>query len=198
MPIVHLYVVKQYCRRNVRPSCLRVSPKNIAGTYTVVDHTEGMRQLRFTLAITWMLLGTVVYGQTHSNSVDETAIREIVQKYMDARNSRNAEAVRALFTTDADQLVSTGEWRRGIDALMQGAMASSQKETGKSSISLEAIRFVDPDVALADGRYQTSAASTGAVRNMRTTLIIKRTDAGWRIAAIRNMLPVPNTSNTPR
>ncbi len=111
---------------------------------------------------------------------------------MDARNSKNGAAVRSLFTADADQLVSTGEWRKGIDALVQGAMASSRKETGKSAITVESIRLLDPNVAIVDGRYETSNAATGKSRSMWTTLILKHTDLGWRIAAIRNMLPAPN------
>ena len=71
-------------------------------------------------------------------------------------------------------------------------MASSKKETGKSSITIDSIRFLDANIAIAEGRYETSAAATGQTRHMWTTLIVERTDAGWRIAAIRNMLPAPH------
>ena len=136
-------------------------------------------------------LAAIIYDQTAQSSPDEKAIRELVGKYIAARNSRDPRATRALFTSDADQLVSTGEWRRGRDALVQGAMASSQKEASKSSIDIESIRFIDRDVAIADGRYETVSASTGASRRMRTTLVLKRVDSGWHITAIRNMLPSP-------
>jgi uncharacterized protein (TIGR02246 family) len=110
---------------------------------------------------------------------------------MDARNSRDADVTRSLFTPDADQLVSSGEWRKGIDGVVQGSMASSQKESGKSSIAVESIRFLEPDIAIVDGRYEVPSASGGATRKMWSTLIAKRTSQGWRIAAIRNMLPSP-------
>lgn len=126
---------------------------------------------------------------------DEAAIRSLVGQYMAARNGKNAETTRSLFTPDADQLVSTGEWRKGIDALVRGMMASSHKETGNSSITVEHIRFIESNVAIVDGRYQTSSATTGAVRKMWTTLVVKRTQDGWRIAAIRNMLPAPPRSS---
>lgn len=148
------------------------------------------RALSSLLAI-GMILAGVTYAQSTSEHVEETAIRELVQKYVEARNSRNADATRSVFTADADQLVSTGEWRKGIDAVVQGSMASSQKEMGKSSINIEAIRFLGPDLALVDGRYETAAAATGVSRKMRTTLVMRRMDLGWRIAAIRNMLPAP-------
>jgi uncharacterized protein (TIGR02246 family) len=156
--------------------------------------------MRRTLSI--IIVGGIIAAlgcaQSAGNSSQESAIRDLVQKYVNARNSRDADATRSLFTTDADQLVSTGEWRKGIDSLIKGAMASSMKETGTSSISVESVRFLEPDIAIADGRYETTTAGNSANRKMWTTLVMKRTDAGWRIAAIRNMLPSPNTPPSSR
>src|SRR4051812_641953 len=44
---------------------------------------------------------------------DEAAIREVVRKYMDAREAQDPKAIEPLFTADADQLVSDGAWREG-------------------------------------------------------------------------------------
>jgi len=148
-----------------------------------------MLRLR-SVALSFVLLTVLLAPRSHAQSAtDQTAIRQLVTKYMAARNSADADATRSLFTPDADQLVSSGEWRRGIDALVAGAMASSKKEAGNSSITVEHVRALGPDIAIVDGRYQTSSA--GGVRNMWTTLLAVRTPAGWRIAAIRNMLPSP-------
>ena len=144
-----------------------------------------------------LFLVAAAFAQSSQNPSDEIAIRQLVQNYMQARNTKNAAATRSLFTKDADQLVSTGEWRKGIDRLVQGAMTSSQKETGTSSIALESIRFIEPDIAIADGRYETSSAASNTPRKMWTTLILKRADTGWKIAAIRNMLPASNNTANP-
>ena len=146
---------------------------------------------------TSILLITAAFAHSSPSASDEIAIRQLVQNYMQARNTKNAEATRSLFTKDADQLVSTGEWRKGIDGLVQGAMASSQKETGQSSIAIESIRFIDPDIAIADGRYETSSLVSCTTRKMWTTLIVRRTETGWKIAAIRNMLPASNSAAKP-
>jgi uncharacterized protein (TIGR02246 family) len=124
-------------------------------------------------------------------SVDETAIRQSIQRYVDARNHMDQAALRELFTADADQLVSTGQWRRGLDNLLQGAMASSKKENGKSSVTIEVVRMLGRDCAIADGRYETSSADAAAPRKMWSTFVMQRTGDGWRITAIRNMLPTP-------
>src|SRR5579859_2613362 len=85
---------------------------------------------------------------------DDDSIRALVQKYMDARESQDAAAVGSLFTPDADQLVSSGVWRKGQDELVKGTLASSRNSTGKRTITLTSIRYVSPGVAIADGRYE--------------------------------------------
>jgi uncharacterized protein (TIGR02246 family) len=130
-----------------------------------------------------------LFGQIRSGSNDEVAIREVVSKYVDARERIDPKAVETLFTSDADQLVSSGEWRKGRDAVVSGTMASSRNSGGKRSITVESIRLLSSDVAIADGRYELTGLADGATRNMWTTLVLKRTEKSWRIAAIRNMLP---------
>ena len=129
------------------------------------------------------------FAQSGAGENDEAPIREIVSKYVDARERIDPQAVEALFTSDADQLVSSGEWRKGRDAVVQGAMASSRSTGGKRTITVEQVRFVTPDVAIADGRYELTGLSGGTALSMWATLVLKRTDSGWRITAIRNMLP---------
>jgi hypothetical protein len=50
------------------------------------------------------------------------------------------------------------------------------------------VRFVTPDVAIADGRYDIGADGAPS-RRMWTTIVLIRTSDGWRISAIRNMVP---------
>lgn len=126
-------------------------------------------------------------AQSPETRKDETAVREVVRLYVEAREARDAGAIAALFTEDADQLTSAGEWRRGREALVQGAQASSARTEGKRTITVETVRFLAPGVALADGRYEITGG--GSDRKMWASLTLTRGGAGWRIAAIRNMLP---------
>ena len=62
--------------------------------------------------------------------------------------------------------------------------------SGKRTIAVESIRFLTPGVAIVDGRYELVGGGTdNTTRKMWTTLVMARGAAGWRIAAIRNMLP---------
>ena len=97
-------------------------------------------------------------------AADETAVRAMVQKYMDAREQQDPRAVEALFTSDADQLVSSGEWRKGRSEVVKGTLASSRSSGGKRTITVTSVRFLAPGVALADGRYELTGLAGGATR----------------------------------
>jgi len=133
----------------------------------------------------YLLSSVALFAQSR----DDAAVRQLVQKYMDARDQNDARAIAAIFTADADQLVSSGEWRKGRDALVKGTMASSQSSGGKRTITVTSVRFLAPTVAIADGHYDLTGLAGGATRNMWTSIVCTRTTDGWRIAAIRNMLP---------
>ena len=126
---------------------------------------------------------------TASNSNEEAAIRAVVQKYVDARERMEAKAVEQLFTADADQLVSSGEWRKGRDAVVKGSLENSRNTGGKRTITVESVRLLSSEVAIADGRYEMTGLAGGATRSMWSTFVFKKIGKEWRISAIRNMLP---------
>jgi uncharacterized protein (TIGR02246 family) len=138
--------------------------------------------MRFLLAV---LLLAPAFAQ---KPADEAAVRDVVRRYVDARDHRDAKATEALFTADADQLVSSGVWRKGREEVVRGTMASSEAAGGKRTIAVESVRFLSADVAIADGRYEIAGQEA---RKMWTSIICVRKPEGWRIAAIRNMLPAP-------
>ena len=93
-------------------------------------------------------------------------------------------------TAEVDQLVSSGEWRLGRDKVVTGSMASTAESGGRRETVVERVRFVSSDVALADARYSITGLPAGD-RRMWSTFVVVRESGGWRIAAIRNMLPSP-------
>lgn len=119
----------------------------------------------------------------------EAAVKEVVRKYVDAREARDPKAIGPLLTADADQLVSDGTWRRGRDELVRGMLESSRRTGGRRTITVETVRLLSDDVAIADGRYTQTGLAGGQDRAMWTTIVLKRGADGWQIAAIRNMLP---------
>ena len=149
------------------------------------DYHSSMRCLVTPRSIILFLLALApLFAQ---KPADDAAIRDLVKRYVDAREKGDPKAVEALFTSDSDQLVSNGQWRKGRNELVKGTLASSEANSGKRTIAVEAVRFLSPDVAIADGRYEIGGMAEA--RKMWTTIICARKPEGWRIAAIRNMLP---------
>ena len=126
-----------------------------------------------------------------SKGGDEAAVREVVANYVGARDRGDAAGVAAVFTEHADQLTSSGEWRRGRDELVRGTLASSKSNSGTRTITVRTVRFPVADVAIADGEYVIAATSSAQARKMWTSFVMVRSGGRWRIDAIRNMLPAP-------
>ncbi|MEO5819979.1 MAG: SgcJ/EcaC family oxidoreductase [Vicinamibacteraceae bacterium] len=119
---------------------------------------------------------------------DDAAVRALVAAYSAARDKSDAAALTALFTADADQLVSSGEWRRGREAVVQGSLASSQQAQGTRTFTIETVRMLAANVAVADSRYDI-AQTGGTTRRMWASWLLVKDGTAWKIAAIRNMLP---------
>ena len=134
---------------------------------------------------------THVYCQaTISDPVIATeAIHQLVNNYQQAREHGDSLQLLKLLVSDADQLVSSGEWRRGKSALVKGMQRSTQSNPGQRSITVEHIRFISESVAIADARYIIAGDEPGSDRRMWSTFIVQLKDEEWKIAGIRNMLP---------
>lgn len=122
------------------------------------------------------------------NNLEVDKIKALVAAYSDAREASDASEIRPLLTNDADQLVSSGEWRHGIDALVSGMLQSSKNNPGQRTLTVEKVRFMDQKNAIADARYEITGAD-GTMRKMWSTFILHKLKKKWKIAAIRNMLP---------
>lgn len=154
-----------------------------------------MRELRWVWLVMVGAALMVASPSARQNSADgEGAIKEVVASYVASRDRGDAAALAALFTADVDQLVSSGEWRRGRDAVVKGTLASSKSNAGVRTITIKTVRFPARDVAIADGEYVIAATQTAAARQMWTSFVLIRSEGRWRISAIRNMLPAPPAS----
>ena len=115
-------------------------------------------------------------------------ITSLIDNYSLAREKRDTVLLKSILTPDIDQLVSTGEWRNGIRESTKGMMTSSAGSPGTRTLTVEKIRFISPETAIADARYEIQNAD-GTVRKMWSTFIVYNSKGSWKISAIRNMLP---------
>jgi ketosteroid isomerase-like protein len=118
-------------------------------------------------------------------------IQSLIDKYSEAREKSDTLLLKSILTPDIDQLVSTGEWRNGIDASMKGMQRSSANNAGTRTLTIERIRLLNLSSAIVDCKYEIKNPG-GTVRKMWSTFIIVSEKGVWKISAIRNMLPAGN------
>ena len=134
-----------------------------------------------------------LYSQptTTVNVKQQKAITILIDQYSQAREKRDTILLKAILTSDVDQLVSTGEWRVGINVAIEGMMKSSANSPGTRTLHIEKIQMVAASSAIVDCRYEIQNAD-GTARKMWSTFIVVADKETWKIRAIRNMLPAPN------
>jgi uncharacterized protein (TIGR02246 family) len=135
-----------------------------------------------------MALAAVFQG-ADARSRDEQSIRDLVARYESARNARDTAAIGALFTADADQLVSAVAQAEQAFGTVTILVNNAGGNPGDRTLAVETIRFPSRDTALADARYEIAGGAGVPPRRMWSTFVAVRTPEGWRLAAIRNMLP---------
>ena len=129
------------------------------------------------------------YGQSSQhNDQEQKAITALIDKYSEARDKSDTTLLKTILTTDIDQLVSNGEWRKGIATAVQGMLRSSGNNPGDRTLLVETIRMLNPTAAIVDCRYEIKNAD-GTTRKMWSTFIVVAEKKAWKISAIRNMLP---------
>lgn len=153
-----------------------------------------MKKERVALKII-MSLATMVFlypisvaAQHEDEPLSFKEIRTIIDTYAQAREKQDTVLLKGILTQDIDQLVSSGEWRVGVHASVQGMLRSSTGNPGSRKIIIDKIKLLTPSTAIADARYQIENPD-GSVRNMWSTFILVKSKQGWKISAIRNMLP---------
>jgi uncharacterized protein (TIGR02246 family) len=135
------------------------------------------------------VLTVLVSGQTKMPEERfKKDIYALIDKYSEAREKRDTVLLKNILTTDVDQLVSSGEWRDGVDASVQGMLKSSAGTPGTRTLSVEKVRFLNATNAIVDCKYEIRNVD-GTARKMWSAFLVISEKRVWKITAIRNMLP---------
>jgi len=122
-------------------------------------------------------------------SADEKAIKGVIQAFLDTRDKNDEAGLGALLTPDVDQQQTSGAMRHGREAVVKGSLSTQRETGGTRTITVDSLRFISSDVAIADGRYDSLGRADGTDQHMLTSMVLHREAGGWKIAAIRNMRP---------
>jgi ketosteroid isomerase-like protein len=143
----------------------------------------------FILGMLSMVAPTLLWAQeTVSKNKQNEEIFSLIDDYSLARENRDTVLLKKILTPDVDQLVSTGEWRNGIQSSVRGMLQSSAGTPGTRTLTIDKIKFLGTKNAIVDARYNIKN-SDGTDRKMWSTFIVVKKKEAWKISAIRNMLP---------
>jgi ketosteroid isomerase-like protein len=153
----------------------------------VCDRTNFI--MKKTAIILFCLVSASTFAQklTLTNKQQQD-ITTLIDNYSKAREQMDTVLLKNILTDDIDQLVSSGEWRQGIDESVQGMLRSSTSNAGTRKIVIDKMRLLTATSALVDTRYEIQNAD-GTERKMWSTFVVVYAKPSWKIAAIRNMLP---------
>lgn len=130
-----------------------------------------------------------LHAQSLPGDPQQKAIASVIDRYSEARAKRDTLLLKTILSADVDQLVSTGEWRNGVAASVEGMLKSAAGSPGTRTLTIKKIRMIDRNAAIVDCNYEIQ--KDGNTRKMWSTFIILSDGKVWKISAIRNMLPAP-------
>ena len=136
-----------------------------------------------------VFLAIVFAAVAHADeAADRAAIQRVIETLNAAQSHPGAQRPADLFTPDAENEMNK---LRRVGRRMTQMAREPWSETTPPHIVLRRIRFVTPDVALADGG-NTQFGSVILVRSIPVLLVMKKEGQDWRIAALRVMVELAN------
>lgn len=127
-----------------------------------------------------------------STSASAESASPLVAQFMRAWNAADAKALGALFAPDADLVTPTGIDSKGREAIEAFYAAAFGRGYAGSRGTGEVVRerALSSDISLIDARFSISDAKKqdGSPRATETGImaaILRRTDTGWQILALR-------------
>jgi len=143
----------------------------------------------FPLILFNFMVLTISNAQEITPSKKQTRdIHSLIDNYSVARQKKDTLLLGRILTTNIDQLVSSGKWRKGKEESMKGMLQSSENNPGTRTLKIENIRLLNPQCGIVDTRYEIQNTN-GTTRKMWSTFMVIFKNSEWKITAIRNMLP---------
>ena len=152
-----------------------------------------IRSWTFLLVLSGAFLTNVppIHGQT-PNAAREEAKRWL-EEFTTNFNRRDSKGAVALYTRDADQRVSQGDFLRG-QAEIEKYLADFfvRNPEAKQQLSLTSARFADPNLLVAEATWEITGLSEGPSAKGLATYFLRKEAGKWLCIAGRSMIPAPS------
>jgi len=123
---------------------------------------------------------------------DEQSIRQLVATFVDGWNSGDGSVCAQPFAPDADFTAITGLKAKGRDLIAKGhnQILSTLYRDSENSAVVESIRFLRPDVAVADVTFRfVGEVRPFGLERSSCGMVCTKENGSWYIADFRNMVP---------
>jgi uncharacterized protein (TIGR02246 family) len=129
------------------------------------------------------------HGAAHQQATESAlaAIRAESTAFVAAFNARDAKAVAALWTDDAEYIDDSGNRFAGRDAIEKGYAAFfAEKPQAEIRIMIDSLRLLSDQAAIEDGRAVLDPAPAGAPGISKYTAVHVKLDGKWLMASVRD------------
>jgi uncharacterized protein (TIGR02246 family) len=139
-----------------------------------------------------VLLGVAA---TKGTPEDERAIRQVIADRMAAFNRHEAKLNPAGFSDDFDVVLPNGSYIVGKPDL--GDRFSTVLSNARLIETVDRIRFIRPEVALVDGKFEFIGTEMKPDPKGLECLVLVKENGRWVIAALRQMILTAMPGTTP-
>jgi uncharacterized protein (TIGR02246 family) len=119
-----------------------------------------------------------------------TAIRAVANSFLDAYRAKDANAIGALFTENAEIVDDGGEVTQGRPAIVERfAGLFEANEGGKLDVEVESIHLLSPAAAIEEGTATVSSDDPEKSDTSRYSVLYVKQDGRWLQARIEDRTP---------
>src|SRR5262249_30108826 len=158
-----------------------------------MEKIESTRKRLISAAVALILL-TLAQGLLAADvadPADEKALQEQNDAFVAAFNRGDIKAVVEAYAPDCDFLSAQGQRLKGRDALEKYIAKGFAESKGlKLKHSDSTVRFLKPDVAIADGTWEITGRPEGTPARGHYTAILMKRDGQWLVVYDRPMVPL--------
>jgi uncharacterized protein (TIGR02246 family) len=156
-----------------------------------LNPTKGGNPMRWSVTVMVLLATSPSWAeQPKGDPADEKALRAFHREFVAAYNKGDAEAVAAFYAPDADFVGFRGDTYHGrAEIQKRTANFFAQNKGIKLKSPFGSLRFLTPDVAIADRSEELTPNVEGGVGSVHATVVYVKRDGKWLQASVRLMVP---------